>query len=430
MKKLLLSCILCFCASILYSQITIMDDDIQERIVSKPRAFDSLANITYQKDQVQYKKYIGYKLYCLPISNKNKNAKTDFLVMNNPWDQFKYKSPREFIIPHKSVAPWNEKNFKISIDTYNANYSCPPADYPPKHPENCIYTPYESIQNTYFTILDIEIAESILDAKKGRFSALEEWDNNKYSSTTILRFTLKNETSGEELYWITRNEPESTFIRDLHCPFMFLVPYFEKMQKTYKGQKVVSTIELNNLADISTGETVSIKPCEVWQCYDVTFVNLKDNEFIQPYFFLEKNGSKVIVSFRDFTKECDGVFTEKDHIYRPTFMLEQDFNEIVAERKRAIEDQQRLEEERQRMEELACQERNKQIMQKYGQKYGSLICEGKVCLNMTKEMCIEAWGEPIYVNSTIVKGLVAEQWVYGWRTYLYFDNNVLTAIQN
>lgn len=336
MKKLILLCFLCVCTCLLKAQITILDEDIQEKIVSKPKAFDSLANITYQSDPVQYKKYIGYKLYCLPISNKNTSVKSDFLGMNISWDQFKYKMPREFVIPHKSVASWDEKKYQISTDTYNADYKCPPADYPPEHPENCIYTPYESVQNTYFTILNIEIANG-LDARWGRFTALEEWDN-KYSSATRLRFTLKNETSGEELYWITMNEPVSTFIRDLHCPFMFLVPYFEKMHKTYKGQNVVSTTELKNLADISTGEPVNIQPSEVWQCYDVTFVNLKDEEFIQPYFFLEKNGAKVKVSFRDFTEKCNGVFTEKDHIYRPTFMLEQDFNEIVAERKRALEE--------------------------------------------------------------------------------------------
>lgn len=423
MKKVLL-CILCFCASILNAQITIMDEDVQERIVLKPKAFDSLANITYQKDPIQYKKYIGYKLYSLPISNKNTNVKSKNII-RSPWDSFRCKLPHEFVIPHDRVSPRYEKNFIVSTDIYNATTDVKVNHWEDIHPENQIYTPYESIQNTYFTILNIEIADML-----GHFSALEEWDNGKYSSTTKLRFTLKNETTGEELYWITINEPVSMYKRDLHCPFMFLVPYFEKMQKTYKGQKVVPTTDLKNLADISTGEPINIQSSEVWQCYDVTFVNLKDEIFIQPYFFLEKDGSKVKVSFQDFTEKCNGIFTEKDYVYRPTFMLEQDFNEIVAERKRAIDEQQRIKEERQRIEEFARQERNKQIMQKYGKKYGSLICEGKVCLNMTKEMCIAAWGEPIYVNSSIVKGLVVEQWVYGWRTYLYFDNNVLTAIQN
>ena len=69
-------------------------------------------------------------------------------------------------------------------------------------------------------------------------------------------------------------------------------------------------------------------------------------------------------------------------------------------------------------------------MQKYGSKYGKMICEGEVCLNMTKEMCKESWGEPLYINTTIVSDLVSEQWVYGGQTYLYFRNGVLTAIQN
>ena len=45
-------------------------------------------------------------------------------------------------------------------------------------------------------------------------------------------------------------------------------------------------------------------------------------------------------------------------------------------------------------------------------------------------MCIASWGNPININRTIVKGLTSEQWVYGWGTYLYFDNGVLSAIQD
>ena len=54
------------------AQITILDEDIQEKIVSKPQVFDSLSNIAYQKDPVQYNQYIGYKLFSLPISSKYK----------------------------------------------------------------------------------------------------------------------------------------------------------------------------------------------------------------------------------------------------------------------------------------------------------------------------------------------------------------------
>ena len=54
------------------AQITILEEDVQEKIASKPRVFDSLSNITYQKDPIQYKQYFGYKLYSLPVSSKYK----------------------------------------------------------------------------------------------------------------------------------------------------------------------------------------------------------------------------------------------------------------------------------------------------------------------------------------------------------------------
>ena len=37
---------------------------------------------------------------------------------------------------------------------------------------------------------------------------------------------------------------------------------------------------------------------------------------------------------------------------------------------------------------------------------------------------------PCRINRTIVSGATHEQWVYGWYHCLYFDNGVLTAIQD
>lgn len=423
------------------AQITILEEDVQEKIVSKPQVFDSLSNISYQKDPIQYKQYIGYKLYSLPVSSKYKCPGSG---CSEHMQEFKNQSPQEYILPHKpyeqssvGIAHNNligyprdvyqkdkeeyEKSFIITTDIYNATDNGTVFDKEPNNPRHLVYNSYESIQNTYYTILNIE-ASTFRD---GPFSKLEEWDNER-GKKPYLRFTLKNETSGEELYWI----PWS--VQYLSDAMMFLVPYFEKMQKTYKDNNVVPTKKIENLADINTGEPVNIQPGEVWQCFDVTFINLKNKKYVQPYFLLEKNGAKVMISFDDFTKKCEGIFTRSENGYTnyPMFMLEQNYNEIIAKRQRTAEERQRLEEERQRQEELAQQERNKQILQRYGNKYGKLICEGKVCLNMTKEMCIEAWGEPFYINSTIVKGLVHEQWVYGWHNYLYFDNGVLIAIQN
>lgn len=441
MKKIILSSALFLCANVLCAQITILDEDVKEKIVSKPQVLDSLSNITFQKDPIQYKQYIGYKLYSLPISSKYKCKGSECSVRIK---EFKLQSPQEYILPHtpyeqssvgmahNNMAGYPrdlfqkdkedyDRSFVIMTDLYNATSNGTVYDKEPNNPRHLLYNAYESIQNSYYTILNIETSFY----RDGPFFKLEEWDNNRYSEP-FLRFTLKNEITGEEIYWIPRS---GKYINEA---MMFLVPYFEKMQKTYKGKQVMPTTKIERLADINTGEPVNIQPGEVWHCYDVTFINLEDQKFVKPYFLLEKNGEKIMISFDEFTKKCEGIFTNAEEGYTnyPMFMLEQDYNEIIAKRKHSAEERQRLEEEMQRQKELARQEYNKQIIHKYGNKYGTLICDGKVCLNMTKEMCIAAWGEPLYVNSTIVKGLVHEQWVYGWHTYLYFDNNILTAIQN
>ncbi|MBQ5826534.1 MAG: hypothetical protein IIW46_03560 [Bacteroidaceae bacterium] len=416
------------------AQITILNDDVQEKIVTKPEPFDSLSNIGYQKDPIQYRKYIGYKLYCLPISNKNKQGKSAYNV-NSGFSSLSYKVPRKFVRKHAPFGQTVEArifgevselkgnalaSYKRLKENYYNQFITHTSVYKATedHTGQNIYTPYDSIQNTYFTILNVEIADFV-NAGKGLFLPLEDWgDRYKY----YLRFTLKHDTSGEELYWICRHDA-------LNRECFFLVPYFEKMQKMYKGLNVVATTNLDNLVDINNGSPVNIKAEEIWSCYDVTFVHSKDYTFIQPFFLLKKGETKVKIPFRVFTEKCSGMFFSEDRTHRQRFILEQDYNNLIAERMRSAEEKQRMEEERLRVEEQVRLERNKQIINKYGNRYGKLICEGQVCLNMTKEMCIEAWGEPNYINSTIIKGLVHEQWIY-WGSYLYFDNGRLTGIQN
>lgn len=48
----------------------------------------------------------------------------------------------------------------------------------------------------------------------------------------------------------------------------------------------------------------------------------------------------------------------------------------------------------------------------------------------TKAVRASSWGSPESVNRTTTANGVREQWIYGSRSYLYFTNGVLTAIQN
>lgn len=58
----------------------------------------------------------------------------------------------------------------------------------------------------------------------------------------------------------------------------------------------------------------------------------------------------------------------------------------------------------------------------------------EVLIGMTREQVRRSWGEPGKVNSTIRAGGTSEQWVYRWpqgaTSYLYFEGDRLTTIQN
>lgn len=73
------------------------------------------------------------------------------------------------------------------------------------------------------------------------------------------------------------------------------------------------------------------------------------------------------------------------------------------------------------------------IYKKYGVQNGSLILDGKVQLGFTKDMCLEAWGKPDEVHTTVMKGMIAEYWIYLMEykaSGLWFTNGKLETIQN
>ena len=59
----------------------------------------------------------------------------------------------------------------------------------------------------------------------------------------------------------------------------------------------------------------------------------------------------------------------------------------------------------------------------------NLILEGKVVMGMTAEQVRASLGEPREVNRTVHRYGTHEQWVYGNRDYLYFENDILDPKQ-
>ncbi|HTT97327.1 MAG TPA: hypothetical protein VMF58_04715 [Rhizomicrobium sp.] len=70
------------------------------------------------------------------------------------------------------------------------------------------------------------------------------------------------------------------------------------------------------------------------------------------------------------------------------------------------------------------------LLHKWPARIWSAIEQSTVLIGMTTEQAEMSWDGPSTVNRTIVSGRVHEQWVYSQGRYLYFENGVLTAIQD
>lgn len=97
--------------------------------------------------------------------------------------------------------------------------------------------------------------------------------------------------------------------------------------------------------------------------------------------------------------------------------------------------------------ELMHEQRKKRfyfLVKTYGDVNGGRIYYNEYWIGMTSKMAIESLGYPSKINKTTLKGLISEQWIYEKdelnksilmktfrnEVYLYFDNNILKAIQD
>ena len=96
-------------------------------------------------------------------------------------------------------------------------------------------------------------------------------------------------------------------------------------------------------------------------------------------------------------------------------------------RKKAAAEAERVEAERKA--KMAPIER---IMEKYGcdEDIAYCIMHKQVRRGMTAEQCRASWGRPRDINRTTGSFGEHEQWVYDGYNYLYFEDGILTTIQN
>ena len=151
----------------------------------------------------------------------------------------------------------------------------------------------------------------------------------------------------------------------------------------------------------------------------------KIKEVLRSMYRRDLNSGKVKIFFKNeergeyfmfLDRSFDGL---RDRKTLDIFLTKEDYQKELAQKEQ--KDQERKAE---------LQKRKAALIKKYGHTNGTLISEGKVRIGMTKEMCRESWGEPEDINKTTGSYGTHEQWVYGYGSYLYFENGKLTTIQN
>lgn len=200
---------------------------------------------------------------------------------------------------------------------------------------------------------------------------------------------LENPINNEPLYF------ECSYFNEGKTPYIIL-GYFEKMRQNYINHKYLPIDGITSLTRMSDMQIVNSNLPDTLTCIDLTI--------------LDKQWSPMAIILRGSDNEQ--YFAElSDYRLRPHLM-------DVAQH-----------EEAQRARRDAAAEHERQMIAKYGRTNGRIIAQGKVKIGFTKQMCIDAWGEPKDVNTTTTRYGKREQWVY-YDSYLYFENGKLTSIQN
>ena len=244
---------------------------------------------------------------------------------------------------------------------------------------------------------------------------------NKYYTITGFNYIIeKSYVSGlysiEHVIYLLKDEKgKSTKLDVLVSSYdddLMIVGYYDKLKASHVGKTFVysgtargdlmadnlNRILRHTAKDVNTGKIIDIPIGSLWECTDLQLCD--DDVTVQLYYtFKSRDGQEIQARVSNRRKdEMERI--EQEYAFSSCFI---DANDYV----------------------LTLQV----LSERYGQEIADLIASKKVKEGMTQEMCLLSWGAPEDVNSTITNGIKFDQWVYSISSYLYFENGILTAIQ-
>lgn len=154
------------------------------------------------------------------------------------------------------------------------------------------------------------------------------------------------------------------------------------------------------------------------------------------FIIIGKSGNRQGINMLPF---IDGILTHISYadVYRESLKVEKQKKAEEAEARAQIEAEAKAKEEakwRAEYEQEQLAHKNN-LIRKYGQKNAELILNRKVAIGFTKQMCIEAMGQPKYKRTRTTQNEVVERWTYDemfsdYDTVLSFINDKLVQIDS
>lgn len=214
--------------------------------------------------------------------------------------------------------------------------------------------------------------------------------------------------------------------------------YYEKVKQMYLNQDLVYVNQddefdayysrTNRFRDYETKDNLRklIPANTIWKCTDVLVLpgKVELTDFV----------SRVILNLENekygtYYVYADEIIEDRNSEHR-YFMSLEEFNKYTAYNNQLKAAAKAKAEAAAKQAAIERENYRKSIINRYGEQVGNAILSGNVLIGMTSTQCREAWGSPKTINRTTSRYGVREQWVYAGSRYLYFENGILTTIQD
>jgi hypothetical protein len=198
---------------------------------------------------------------------------------------------------------------------------------------------------------------------------------------------------------------------------------------------------------------------EDWKAKKVARCNREKPEMLRTLASLESKDAyaeiyRIATTCRDVDPQIDDYINRAIHELKPETIFAKMSSQVhLAEAKKLMENPEQYSEARRHLsaikpteiefpaakrlqEEMARREKAAQLKLQADEKKAAMAeaayRRGQgVEIGMTRERVLQSqWGRPQKVNTTTTARGTREQWVYGGGNYLYFENGILTTIQN